>query len=147
MDQIIQFANSHVLLAVSAVAVTLMALIYEIRLKTQGFSDVAAADCVRLINNGALVLDTRNRESYNAGHIINARNIEADQLDQKIENLKTNLQQPIVVCCENGISSGRVAARLRKQGFASVFNLKGGLAAWRSENYPLESRGSARKGK
>jgi rhodanese-related sulfurtransferase len=147
MDQIIQFANSHVMLTVSAIAVTLMALIYEIRLKTQGFREVPATDCVRLINQGALVLDLRNREKFNAGHIINARNIEADQLDSKISDLKNNLEQPIVVCCDSGVSSSRVAARLHKQGFTQVYNLKGGLATWRSENYPLESKGASRKAK
>jgi rhodanese-related sulfurtransferase len=147
MEQIIQFVNSHVLLAVSAIGVTVMALVYEIRLKTQGFSDVQAADCVRLINDGALVLDVRKREQYNAGHIINARNIEPDQLDSKIDGLKTNIDQPIVICCDSGVSSGRVASKLRKHGFSKVYNLKGGLTTWRSENYPLESKGSARKGK
>ncbi|MCJ7556376.1 MAG: rhodanese-like domain-containing protein [Gammaproteobacteria bacterium] len=147
MDQIIQFANSHVMLAVSAVAVTLMALIYEIRLKTQGFREIAAADSVRLINQGAIVLDLRKREQFNAGHIINARNIEADQLDTKLGDLKNNLEQPIVVCCDSGVSSSRVAASLHKQGFTQVYNLKGGLAAWRNENYPLESKGAQRKGK
>lgn len=146
MDQIIQFATAHPLLSVSAISVTLMALIYEIRLKSQGTSNVQGAEGVRLINQGAIVLDVRNREQFNAGHIINARNIEPDQLDSKIEALKSDLAKPIVVCCESGISSGRIAARLRKEGFAHVYNLKGGLAAWRSENYPLEKKSSSRKG-
>jgi rhodanese-related sulfurtransferase len=146
MDQIIQFATAHPLLSVSAISVTLMALIYEIRLKSQGTSDVQGAESVRLINQGAIVLDVRNRELFNAGHIINARNIEPDQLDSKIEALKSDPAKPIVVCCESGMSSGRVAARLRKEGFTQVYNLKGGLSAWRSENYPLEKKGSSRKG-
>ncbi len=93
------------------------------------------------------MLDLRKREQFNAGHIINAKNIETDQLDTKMADLKNNLEQPIVVCCESGVSSSRVAARLHKQGFTQVYNLKGGLAAWRNENYPLESKGASRKGK
>lgn len=146
MDQIIQFATAHPLLSISAISVTLMALIYEIRLKSQGISDVQGADSVRLINQGAIVLDVRKRELFNAGHIINARNIEPDQLDGKIEALKSDPAKPIVVCCESGITSRGVAARLRKEGFAQVYNLKGGLVAWRSENYPLEKKSSSRKG-
>jgi rhodanese-related sulfurtransferase len=146
MDQIIQFATAHPLLSASAIAVTLMALVYEIRIKSQGISDVQGAEGVRLINAGAIVLDVRNREQFNSGHIINARNVESDQLDTKIETLKSDLTKPIVVCCESGMSSGRVAGKLRKAGFTQVYNLKGGLSAWRSENYPLEKKGSSRKG-
>ena len=145
MDQIIQFASAHPLLSASAVAVTLMALIYEIRLKSQGFSDVQGAEGVRLINQGAIVLDTRKREQFNAGHIIGARNVESDQLDSKIEALKSDLTKPIAVCCESGVSSARDAARLRKEGFTQVYNLKGGVSGWRNENYPLEKKGSSRK--
>ena len=43
-------------------------------------------------------------------------------------------------------SLGVKTGKLRKAGFTQVYNLKGGLSAWRSENYPLEKKGSSRKG-
>lgn len=144
MDQIIQFANANPMLSAAAVAITVMALFYEIRMKTRGILDVQGPDAVRLINQGAIVLDVRNRKQFDAGHIINARLIEPDQMDSKLESLKNDLQTPIVVCCESGITSGRVAGLLKKQGHTQVFNLKGGLASWRSENYPLETKNSAK---
>jgi rhodanese-related sulfurtransferase len=42
------------------------------------------------------------------------------------------------VSCARGNRSTSVASRLRKLGFNEVFSLRGGLAAWREANMPLE---------
>jgi len=147
MSDLIQFATNHPMLSAAAVATTLLAIGYEIRMRFRGFSEVDPSQAVALINRGAMVLDTRSREQFNSGHIINAKLLEADQLESRLESLKSDLNQAIVLCCESGVSSGRIAGMLHKHGFTSVHNLKGGIAAWRAENYPLESKASSKKGK
>ena len=39
----------------------------------------------------------------------------------------------IVLMCKSGARSARATEFLMKQGFTSVFNLEGGIAAWASE--------------
>jgi rhodanese-related sulfurtransferase len=53
------------------------------------------------------------------------------------DTLKKFKEKNVVVYCESG-STGAAAARvLIRQGFKQVFNLKGGVAGWRTENLPL----------
>ena len=46
---------------------------YEIRERMQAFAALTAMQVVRLMNQGALVIDLRGKESYDAGHISDAR--------------------------------------------------------------------------
>jgi rhodanese-related sulfurtransferase len=53
------------------------------------------------------------------------------------DSLKKYKEKNVIVYCDSG-STGAAAARvLERQGFKQVFNLKGGLTGWRSENLPL----------
>jgi rhodanese-related sulfurtransferase len=42
------------------------------------------------------------------------------------------------VSCRSGNRSLKAAVVLRKHGFATVYNLAGGLQAWERDNLPLE---------
>ena len=105
---------------------------------------MAPADAVRLANSGALLLDVRNSEEYEAGHIIEARHLPAAELAAKAETLKKYKEKPVVVYCESGMASGTAARALRAGGFNKVVTLRGGLQSWRQENLPLV-KGAARK--
>ena len=61
MSDLIQFATNHPMLSAAAVATTLLAIGYEIRMRFRGFSEVDPSQAVALINRGAMVLDTRSR--------------------------------------------------------------------------------------
>ena len=37
---------------------------------------------MRLINKGAIVIDVRKPEEYQAGHIVNSRNVEIDKIER-----------------------------------------------------------------
>jgi rhodanese-related sulfurtransferase len=111
-------------------------MFYEFRLKGATVSQISTADAVRIINKGALIIDVRPNDAYQAGHIVNSKNItlEAVEADQNVHKKK---DKPLLTICENGMNSGKAANLLRKAGFGSVFSLKGGLRQWRSENLPL----------
>jgi len=90
----------------------------------------------RLINDtGAVVLDVRASADFAAGHLPNARNIPLAELDKRIGELPAG--KPVLVCCNSGATSGRASALLRKSGRADVFNLAGGLQAWRQAGLPV----------
>jgi rhodanese-related sulfurtransferase len=50
------------------------------------------------------------------------------QIPARIDELDS--EQTIVVMCHSGGRSAQVATYLSQQGFASVFNLDGGIQAW-----------------
>ena len=62
------------------------------------------------------------------------------------ESLKRNKDKPVITCCDTGMNGGTAARELGKLGFTKVFNLRGGLSAWRQDNLPLV-RGAASGGK
>jgi rhodanese-related sulfurtransferase len=111
-------------------------MVYEIRLKSQSFSHVSAAEAVRLINKGAIVLDVRKPDEYAAGHIVNARNVDTSELS---DNLLDKYRKKVVLTvCNSGMASNRAAMQLRRQGIEQAFSIRGGLASWKNENMPVE---------
>jgi rhodanese-related sulfurtransferase len=98
-------------------------------------------EAVRLMNQGALVLDVRSQAEFDSGHIREARHLPQDQVGSAAETLKKYRDKVIVAYCESGMRSGAAARVLRTQGFAKVVNLRGGLQAWRGENLPVVKSG------
>jgi rhodanese-related sulfurtransferase len=45
--------------------------------------------------------------------------------------------KPIIVSCRSGAQSSAACLQLKKAGFTEVFNLKGGILAWQSDNLPV----------
>ncbi len=137
MAQLVEFAGNHVWLVTGLVLAWSAVLFYELRLRTQGATHVTAADAVRLINKGALVIDVRKPEEYQAGHIVNARNVPVERVQQGDDAIAKKKDKILLAVCADGATSGRAAGHLRKAGYENAFSLKGGLAGWRADNLPL----------
>jgi len=69
--------------------------------------------------------DTRDRQSYEAGHITNAVRLDNNSLPKFINN--TPFEEALVVCCYHGNSSQGAANYLSEQGFSEVYSLDGGF--------------------
>jgi rhodanese-related sulfurtransferase len=137
MQQLIEYAGNHPYLAAAAVALLVAVIVSEIRARIQDFAAVGPNDAVRLMNQGGLIIDVRDGAQFEAGHISEARNIRPKDLASTAEQLKKYREKPVIVCGDTGMDGGSAARELAKLGFAKVFNLRGGLAAWRQENLPL----------
>lgn len=107
-------------------------------LKRGAGASVSANDAVLLINrSGAVVLDIRDDAAFAAGHIAEAKHIPLAQLSDRLKELSKFKEKPVLVCCDNGIQSGKAAVILAKQGFAQVRQLQGGVKAWQEAKLPL----------
>jgi rhodanese-related sulfurtransferase len=137
MAQLVEFANNHVWLVAGLVLAWSAVMFYELRLRSQGATHVSAADAVRLINKGALVVDVRKPEEFEQGHIVNARNVALERLAKDDDAINKQKNKILLAVCRDGSSSGRAAGMLRKAGYENAFSLKGGLAGWRADNLPL----------
>lgn len=103
--------------------------------------EVGAFDAVQLINRrDAVVLDVRDAGEYAGGHITGARHVPEAQVADRVKELEKFKSRPIVVCCRTGTRAPVVSDALRKQGFAEVFALSGGIAAWQQASLPLEKK-------
>ena len=136
MGQLVEFVGNHPWLVAGLIASALAVIFYELRQRTAGATHVSAADAVRLINKGALVIDVRKPEEFAAGHIVNARNVALERIQQGDEVHKQKSKILLAVCAD-GASAGRAAGLLRKAGYENAFSIKGGIAGWRADNLPL----------
>jgi len=59
-------------------------------------------------------------------------------LEEREKELDLYKAKVVILCCNTGIDSTRVARILIRKGFEKLYCLKGGLQAWRSANLPLD---------
>jgi len=70
--------------------------------------------------------------------VTGARNVPLARIDDGANDLAKRKERPLVVYCDGGERSAKAAEALRKQGFARVNSLSGGLGAWQSAGLPVE---------
>jgi rhodanese-related sulfurtransferase len=141
MEQMIEFAGNHPLLAGGFVAVLGLLIYTEVMRKLQGLKELTPALAVPWINDpDAVVIDISPVAEFNKGHIVDARNIQASRLanpDAEIQKLK---EKKLLLVCKSGPSAVPVAASLLKMGVKDVAVLKGGMAQWRSDQFPVTTK-------
>ncbi len=147
MERLLEYAANHPWLVAAAVVALLAVIAFELRERQNDFAAASPQDVIRMMNQGALVLDLRNAELFAAGHIQGARRMDSAEILKAGETLKKHKEKPVVVYCESGSLGASAARILTGQGFTKVVNLGGGLAAWRTEGLPLAKPGSALKEK
>lgn len=90
-------------------------------------------------SDAIVVLDVRERDAFDAGHIKGARHVPRGQLELRIDQVLPDPSVRVVTCCEFGKISTLAAATLRTMGFSRAVALDGGMKAWRDAGYPLQS--------
>lgn len=129
------FITENILLIAIAFASGAM-LLWPMIVKRSAGASLDTLGATRLINDSqALVLDVRAPGEFEAGHLPHARNLPLAELDRRLGELPAG--RPLIVCCNSGMTSAKAAASLRKAGRADVFNLDGGLNAWRQAGLPV----------
>ncbi len=146
MQRFFEYLTHHPYLSGAAVVIAILVIVNEFLERAKSFAALGASQAVQMMNQGALVLDVRGKEAYEAGHIGEARSISDADLAPQAETLKKWREKNVIVYCDTGVRSASVARSLSTLGFAKVFNLAGGLDAWRKENMPVVKGGAGGKG-
>ena len=104
-------------------------VIYDVNVEQ--FNKLATSD-------KGIVLDVRTPGEWEEGVILNATKINyydsdfADQVDVLDKTI------PVFVYCKKGRRSSSAAKILEEKGFTKVFNLKGGITAWKEQGLKIE---------
>jgi rhodanese-related sulfurtransferase len=102
--------------------------------------EIGTLNVTQLINReNAVLLDVRESKEFEGGKLPNAIHIPLSELAGRAGELATKNKRPIVVYCARGQRSGAAGAALAKQGFAGIYQLQGGLKAWKDAGLPLVS--------
>src|ERR1700689_2714000 len=115
----------------------------------QMLSDAAAAvpfmslpelkACLESRKDGLIVLDVRERDAFEDGHIPGAQLLPRGQLELRVNDDLADPTRRIFVYCEFGRVSTLATATLRQMGFRCAVALDGGMKAWREADRPLKA--------
>ena len=97
-------------------------------------TDVSAEDGHQMVEDGALLLDVREADEWEAGHAPAAVWIPMGEVEARVGELPRDRR--IVAICRAGSRSHAVAAALLGAGY-DVVNLDGGMRAWAADDFDV----------
>lgn len=145
MEHFPEFVANHLFLFALLVSILILLLWNLFGAALSGVDLLGPREIVRMLNDGAVMVDIRTAPEYSKGHILGARNIPADNIGEQLTELAKYREQPLVLCCNSGNESVRAGRTLKMQGFKKIYCLQGGLQAWHTANLPLTREASAKK--
>jgi len=104
----------------------------------QKFFSVTAADLNQMLaETPPFIVDVRQASEIEAnGYIAGSIHVEIRELMQNIDKLPAK-DQKIVVACASGHRGGYAMVALRLLGYTEVFNLNGGMNAWKKAEFAV----------
>jgi len=139
MTKFIEFVINHWPLWLAFVALLVLLVYEELKDKLLGIKRLSPQDLTQMINRDeAVVLDIRDKATFEQGHIIGAINIIGNELDANMARLEKYKDKALVIIDGSG-QSMQVAAKLKKAGF-KTYALIGGLNGWRNLGLPLTKK-------
>lgn len=90
---------------------------------------VDGATAVKLVRDGASLLDVRERSEWSAGHVPQAVHVPLGNVADAPRRLQKDV--PVVVMCASGMRSRSAAKQLRALGMQAT-SLSGGIGAWQA---------------
>ena len=138
LERLPEFISNHIILVTLFIAI-LSVLVWNLFGSViSGIEQITPAQLTRLMNReNAVVIDVRSQEEFNKGHILNAHNIPEGELQSRQKELEKLRKNPIVPCCDSGVTALKVARSLKATGYEKIFVLKGGVHAWQGAGLPL----------
>jgi adenylyltransferase/sulfurtransferase len=112
----------------------------ELLLQTRSeISEIDATQARDRIDSGEpVVVDVREQDEWDEGHIAGAVHIPRGHLESRIERLAPDTSQPVIVYCSAGNRSAFAAKTLADLGYEDVVSLAGGFTDWKRNGFPVQ---------
>ena len=97
------------------------------------FKSISSTQAEKLIKDSSdlIIIDVRRYSEFKQGRIPNAINIPVEELEWEIEELKENIDKPILVYCKAGHKSALACQMLEEEGFNNLYNLGQGILGYK----------------
>ncbi|MFC7337696.1 rhodanese-like domain-containing protein [Haloferula chungangensis] len=93
---------------------------------------VEVEEAEKLVTDKAQVLDVRTQEEWDEGHLDGAVRVDFNEKNFGEKVLKTlDPKKPVLIYCNSGGRSGRATEAMDKLGFKVIYDLDGGIKAWK----------------
>ncbi len=98
------------------------------------FKEIEVEQAKELVDQGGVtVVDIRNEEVYEEGHILHAILVNDHNIEEFINT--ADKSKPIICYCFHGFSSQSTATYFKENGFKTVYSIIGGFEKWHAK-YP-----------
>jgi molybdopterin/thiamine biosynthesis adenylyltransferase/rhodanese-related sulfurtransferase len=102
--------------------------------------EVDARGASRLLESeiAPALLDVREQDEWDEGHIPGAIHIPRGNLESRAEQALPDRERPVVVYCAGGSRSAFAAKTLEELGYDTVWSLAGGYTEWKRNGFPTQ---------
>ena len=87
------------------------------------------------LNKGAKVIDVRESDEYESGHVPTAKNVPLATVPNSLDIFRSD--DDVYLVCHSGGRSMRACEFLHEQGITNVVNVVGGTAGWIALGNPV----------
>jgi molybdopterin/thiamine biosynthesis adenylyltransferase/rhodanese-related sulfurtransferase len=101
--------------------------------------EVSVQDVREKLNpgNGFTLLDVREGDEWEQGHLDKAIFLPRGFLEVKADKTLPDKDQPVVVYCAGGTRSALAAKTLQDLGYSEVYSMRGGFNEWKNNGFPF----------
>ncbi len=101
-------------------------------------SDVPAVKAMLDADRRFHLVDVREDNEWNAGHLPRAIHLGRGIIERDIETAIPDLNAEIMLYCGGGYRSALAADHLQQMGYTNVWSMDGGIRGWHEARYPIE---------
>jgi rhodanese-related sulfurtransferase len=120
-------------------AVTLLAAALAGCGQTEASTDAVSLETARAEHEAgrAVLIDIREPEEHATGVAAGARLLPMRQLNQRLHEIPTRADQPVLLICNTQNRSSATLRALRERGYANVRYVNGGMSEWARRGWPM----------
>ena len=99
----------------------------------KNIQEISPQDTAAALKRGdTLLIDVRDPDEWQKGHIVGAKNFSRGTVELEIEEAAPDLSTPIITHCGGGGRSALAAESLKRMGYKNVKSMAGGFKAWKA---------------
>jgi rhodanese-related sulfurtransferase len=105
------------------------------------YTTIGTDEAKRMIDAGVTIIDVRQPEEWNRGHIAEAILVPLNGIysfGKALKDLNMPEDQEIIFTCAAGQRSASASEIAMVAGFKKVYNLANGMNGWVGRRYPIE---------
>lgn len=100
-----------------------IAALVALNILHEDYKQVHVSEVRGLVEQGATIIDVREKNEFERGHLVNAVNIPLSELRERVSEIPRD--QPVYVHCRSGQRSYNAVKILQHAGYTKVYNVSG----------------------
>ncbi len=134
MALFLEFLVQQWMLASALMVAVALLILHESR---KGGPSLSPQQAVQVVNaEDGVFVDLREAADFRKGHIVNAVNIPATKLPERMVELEKYRDRPVVLVCKMGQQSGAAGKQLKAANYSKVYKMSGGMLEWANLQLP-----------